>query len=82
MSSAYSSDIIICSNNYVTCYIIYDIELLEEAVDIATKTKASGFDVIFIACSKLTNSTLITDDLGMHRAATSFGIDSKLLREM
>src|SRR3989338_3646428 len=62
--------------------IIYDVELLDKAVAIATNTKASVFDVIFLACSKLTNSMLITDDAGMHKAAASAGVESKLLREM
>ncbi len=62
--------------------IIYDIELLDEAVEIATKTKASGFDVVFLACSRLTKSTLITDDIGMYEVAISIGIPSKLLRRM
>ena len=62
--------------------IVYDVEMLDDSVEIAVNTKASGFDVVFIACSRLTNSTLITDDIGMHRAALSAGISSKLLREM
>lgn len=62
--------------------ILYDVELLDVAVAIATHTKASGFDVIFLACCKLTNSTLVTDDIRMHRAARSVGIPSQLLREL
>ena len=62
--------------------IIYDIDLLEEAVKIASKTKTSGFDSVFIACAKTTNSILITDDRKMHDAAIKVGVKSKLLRDM
>lgn len=60
--------------------IVYDIDLLSEAVDIASKTKISGFDSIFIACAKITNSTLITDDKRMFDASIRVGIEAKLLR--
>jgi len=62
--------------------IFYDTQLLTKSIDIAAETKISGFDSIFIACAKLTNSTLITDDKGMHKAAVSLGINSKLLRDL
>ena len=62
--------------------IIHDTSFLNEAVKIAAKIHVSGFDSIFIACAKLTDSTLITDDKTMHDAAISLGIDSKLLREI
>ena len=62
--------------------IVYDIDLMSEAVRIAAKTKISGFDSIFIACAKTTNSMLITDDKKMHEAADRVGVSSKLLREM
>ena len=42
--------------------ILYDSLLLEEAIRIGIETKASGFDVVFMACSKLLNVPLITDD--------------------
>lgn len=62
--------------------IFYDTQFLSEAIDIAAKTKISGFDAVFIACTKLTNSTLITDDKKMHISAINLGIKSNLLREM
>ena len=62
--------------------IIYDIDLLYEAVRTASKTKISGFDSIFITCAKVTNSTLITDDKKMHNAAVKVGVKAKLLRDM
>ena len=62
--------------------IIYDSGFLDEAVNIASSTKISGFDSIFIACAQLTNSTLITDDRKMFDAAVKLGIDVKLLRDI
>jgi len=62
--------------------IFYDTQFLSKAIDIAAETKISGFDSVFIACAKLTNSTLITDDKRMHEAAISLNIPSKLLREL
>jgi len=62
--------------------IVYDINLLSEAIRVASQTKISGFDSIFIACTKITNSTLITDDKKMYNAAVKTGVNAKLLREM
>ena len=62
--------------------IIFDIELLDKAVGIAAQTKISGFDSIFIACAKFSNSTLITDDKKMFDAAVKVGIKAKLLRDI
>ncbi len=62
--------------------ILYDAELLDESVRIASKTKASGFDCVFIACAKLTDSVLITDDKGMYETAVKIGVPAKLLRDM
>ncbi len=62
--------------------IYYDLRLLDESVKVAATTMASGFDSVFITCAKITNSTLITDDRGMYRAAQGIGIKAKLLRDM
>ncbi len=62
--------------------IIYDVNLLEEAIRVAAKTKISGFDSVFIACAKIANCLLITDDKKMYEAATKFGVRAKLLREI
>jgi hypothetical protein len=62
--------------------IVSENELVDEAISIAADTKISGFDSTFIACAKITNSMLITDDKKMHQAAVKAGIKSKLLREM
>ncbi|MFH0862759.1 MAG: type II toxin-antitoxin system VapC family toxin [Candidatus Altiarchaeota archaeon] len=62
--------------------IVYDSLILEDAISIGAKTRISGFDSVFIACAKATDSTLITDDKGMHEAASKAGIDSRLLREI
>ena len=72
------------ASDYVKEYgsIIYDTFLIDEAIRIAAETKISGFDSIFIACAKLTDSTLITDDKNMYQAAIKIGINAKLLREI
>lgn len=62
--------------------ILYDIDFLDEAVNIASSTKISGFDSIFIACAQLTDSTLITDDRKMFNAAVKIGVKAKLLRNI
>ena len=62
--------------------IIYDMFLLNDAIRIAARTKSSGFDTIFIACAKLTDSTLITDDKKMYEAAIKTGVTAKLLRNI
>ena len=68
------------ASNYVRKHgnIIYDTSFLNEAIKIASEIHISGFDSVFIACAKLTNSTLITDDKKMHDAAISLAINSKL----
>ena len=62
--------------------IIGENELADEAFSIAAETKVSGFDSVFIACAKITDSMLITDDKKMHEAAVKSGVKSKLLRDM
>ncbi len=42
--------------------ILYDSLLLEKAVQIGIETKASGFDVLFLTCSRLLDLPLVTDD--------------------
>jgi predicted nucleic acid-binding protein len=39
-----------------------DVYLLERSIEIGVRTKASGFDVVFMACAEETGSMLITDD--------------------
>lgn len=56
--------------------------LLEKSIEVGIKTKASGFDVVFIACAAMMNSTLITDDRKMFEKATEIGIETIFLRDM
>lgn len=49
----------------IATQIIDEREILQECIDIAATTKISGFDSVFIACAKVTDSTLITDDKRM-----------------
>lgn len=56
-------------------------DLLERSIEIGIATKASGFDVIFMACADMNDSLLITDDRKMHERARESGIDTILLRD-
>jgi predicted nucleic acid-binding protein len=61
---------------------LYDTaDLLERSIEIGIASKASGFDVIFMACADVTGSLLITDDRKMYERARESGIDTTLLRE-
>lgn len=63
-------------------HIFYDHEILEEAISFGIKTKASGYDTIFLTVTEMSGSELLTDDSLQHRIALSRGIVSRLLREM
>ena len=56
-------------------------DLLERSIEIGIETKASGFDVIFMACADVTGSLLITDDRKMYERSRESGIDTTLLRD-
>ncbi len=70
------------------CYVrshatlLSDVMIHDESVDVACETKASGFDSVFIACARMTESVLVTDDKKMHQAALDLGVESRLLRDM
>src|SRR3989338_3851790 len=51
--------------------VLFDYEVLDKAVDLGIKTKASGFDSVFLAAASVSGGTLVTDDAGMHKAALS-----------
>lgn len=55
--------------------------LLEMSIEIGLKTKASGFDVLFMACAEKTNSKLITDDRKMWDRANDYGLEVIFLRD-
>jgi predicted nucleic acid-binding protein len=55
--------------------------LIERAIEIGLKTKASGFDVLFMACAEKSNSKLITDDRKMREKASDYGLDVLFLRD-
>lgn len=62
--------------------IVNEGDILNECIDIATDTKLSGFDNLFITCAKVNDSLLITDDKKMFEAAVKVGVKSKLLRDI
>ncbi|WP_456423439.1 type II toxin-antitoxin system VapC family toxin [Thermococcus sp.] len=57
-----------------------DVYLLETAIDLGITTKASGFDVLFLACAKRAGAKLITDDKKRYEEAVKTGIRAELLR--
>lgn len=59
-----------------------DAYLLVRSVEVGIRTKASGFDVVFMACAEETDSTLITDDRKMYERANDFGLDVRFLRDL
>jgi len=59
-----------------------DAYLMERSIEVGIRTKASGFDVIFMACAEETGSTLITDDRKMYERANDYGLDVIFLRDM
>ncbi len=63
-------------------YIFYEHEILEEAISLGIKTKASGYDTIFLTVAEVTESELLTDDSLQHKIAQSRGIVSHLLKDM
>ena len=67
----------------ISCLKFYgDAYLLERSIEVGIITKASGFDVIFMACAEETGSTLITDDRKMDEKARHYGLDVIFLRDL
>lgn len=58
-----------------------DVVLFERAIKIGMKTKASGFDVLFMACADITNSVLITDDRKQSEKSKEYGLDTEFMRD-
>ena len=66
----------------VASVVLHDTELWFPAIEIGIQTKSSGFDVLFLTCSKLTGAPLITDDKKLWEAAKHHGFSCFLVREM
>lgn len=62
--------------------ILFDYETLRQAIETGIRTKASGFDNLFLAACQLADAVLLTDDSRLHILATENGLESRLLREM
>jgi len=62
--------------------ILFDFETLDKAIEMGIKTKASGFDNLYLTVTKITESTLLTDDSALHNLAKKEGFKSILLREI
>ncbi|WP_048131822.1 MULTISPECIES: type II toxin-antitoxin system VapC family toxin [Methanothrix] len=59
-----------------------DAYLMERSIRIGMRTKASGFDVVFMACAEETGSILITDDRKMYDRANDYGLDVIFIRDV
>lgn len=57
-----------------------DVYLLEKSIEIGEETKASGFDVLFMACAEIAGSLLLTDDRKMYESAALYGLKVNFLR--
>ena len=62
--------------------ILYDVDILDEAISLGIEAKARSFDVIFLTVAKFTHSLLLTDDKIMHKLACHVGLESLLLTEI
>jgi predicted nucleic acid-binding protein len=57
-----------------------DVYLLERSIEIGKETKASGFDVLFMACAEMNDSLLLTDDRKMYEKSAEYGLEVNFLR--
>ena len=62
--------------------IIPEGEFFEDAIEVASRTGAAGFDCYFMALALGQHALLITDDVKMERHAKSLGIRSLLVRAL
>ena len=63
-------------------HIFYDHDILEQAISFGIKTKASGYDTMFLIVTEVTESELLTDDSLQYKIGLSRGIVSHLLSDM
>lgn len=63
-------------------HVFYDHEIMEETISLGIKTKASGYDTIFLTVAEVSGSELLTDDSLQHKIALRKGIVSHLLKDM
>ncbi len=62
--------------------IVYDYEFLEKAISVGIGSKTSGFDVVFLTCSKLYDCPLVTDDQRLYKVAKEKGYNVISLQEI
>lgn len=62
--------------------IFFDSETLDAAINTGIKTKASGFDTVYLVVLEMADAVLITDDLKLHNLAKRMELKSELLREI
>ncbi len=64
------------------CVLLYDEEILDDAIGVGAQYRASGFDTLFLTCAILTGTPLFTDDRKLHDLCRKAQIESYLLNEM
>ena len=64
------------------CTVLYDEEILDNAIEISARYKASGFDNLLLTCAILTNTPLFTDDKKLHDLCDKAKIKSYLLDDL
>lgn len=64
------------------CKIIYDEELIREAIYTAANTYASCIDALLITSAKMSKTPLIADDEELHEICKNYKIKSYLLSEI
>lgn len=64
------------------CTVLYDEEILDDAIEISAQYKASGFDNLLLTCAILTNTLLFTDDKKLHNLCDKAKIKSYLLDDL
>ena len=64
------------------CTVLYDEEILDNAIGVSAQYKASGFDNLLLTCAILTNTLLFTDDKKLHNLYDKAKIKSYLLDDL
>lgn len=64
------------------CKVLYDVEILDNAIEVSAQYKASGFDNLLLTCAILTNTPLFTDDRKLHNLCNKAKIRSYLLSDL
>jgi predicted nucleic acid-binding protein len=53
---------------------------MPRSIEIGKENKASGFDVLFMACAEMNGSLLLTDNRKMFEKSSEYGLEVNFLR--